>query len=135
MKGVSVGVGVPGDKCSSWALGQSTWEPFHMIPEDRFSQKKEITEIKISKKSTAACHQFITKYLLWAGSGEFNLSSRASCMWAAEGPAAVGQMEGLCQENPLPGPGSPMVVPRAHLHLFVSLVFEVAKYCSFAYQG
>ena len=37
-----------------------------MIPEDGFSQKKEIAEIKISKKSKAACHQFITKYLLWA---------------------------------------------------------------------
>lgn len=56
-------------------------------------------------------------------------------MWAAEGPAAVGQMEGLCQENPLPWDLEPVVVPQPHLHLLVSLVFVVVKYCAFASRG
>lgn len=72
-------------------------------PKDRFSQRKETAEIKISKKSKAACHRFITKYLLWARSHEFDLSSWASCMWAAEGPAAVGQIDG----GTVPGESSP----------------------------
>lgn len=96
MKGVSVGGGVPEDKMQFLGPGAVNLGTISHDPKDRFSQKKEIAEIKISKKSKAACHQFITKYLPWARSGEFNLSSQASCMWATEGPAAVGQMEGLC---------------------------------------
>ena len=97
-------------------------DPTSHDPKDRFSQRKETAEIKISKKSKAACHRFITKYLLWARSREFDLSSQASCMWAAEGPAAVGQIDG----GTVPGESSPRALephvgtqtPSTHVCLF-----------------